>query len=101
MNFIQAPQKIDPWNDIFDAFEFGNDCVQRDSSTNEIIGSEDCLNLNVFVPNKCSALNPQTKMPVVYFILGGQFQFGSASFYGPNFLMETNVIIVCIEIHKN
>lgn len=69
-------------------------------TTNESFGSEDCLYLNVFVPNKCSALDPQTKMPVVYFIFGGQFQFGSPRFYGTNFLMETNVIIVSIVNEK-
>lgn len=93
----QAPQKADSWNDTFDAFEFGNDCIQPDTDTMEFFGSEDCLNLNVFVPNECSALNPDTKMPVIFFIYGGEFNHGTARFYGPDFLLETNVIVVGVK----
>lgn len=91
----QAPQKAEQWNSTLDAFDFGNDCIQPNPTNDKVFfGFEDCLNLNVFVPNKCSMMNSKTKMPVVFYILGGQFSMGTASFYGPEFLLETNVIIV-------
>lgn len=31
----------------------------------------------------------------MFYILGGKFSFGSSSSYGPDFLMDTNVIVVC------
>lgn len=86
---------MESWTNTFDAFEFGNDCVQPNPDTDEIFGSEDCLYMNIYVPVNCSALNSRTKLPVVNYIFGGQFAFGSSKFYGPDFLLETNVIIVC------
>ncbi|XP_031623232.1 esterase B1-like [Contarinia nasturtii] len=34
------------------------------------------------------------KLPVMVYIYGGGFEFGTARFYGPDFLMDTNVIVV-------
>lgn len=39
------------------------------------IGSEDCLNLNIWTPD----VKPEAKMPVVIFVHGGGFQTGSNS----------------------
>lgn len=92
---FQAPQKIDPWTGTLDAFEFGNDCVQSVFLQNTVFGHEDCLFINVYVPAKCSAMNSTDKLPVMLYIYGGQLNFGSASFYGPDFLMDEDVIVVC------
>lgn len=92
---FKAPQKIEPWNSTLDAFDFGNDCIQPDLEKQTYFGSNDCLYLNVFVPSECSAINTGTKLPVIFYIFGGKFSFGTARFYGPDFLMETNVIVVC------
>ncbi|XP_055302656.1 juvenile hormone esterase-like [Sitodiplosis mosellana] len=91
---FKAPEKIQPWNGTLDAFEFGNDCIQPDSEKQTFFGSEDCLYLNVFVPSDCSAINTTSKLPVMFYIFGGKFSFGTARFYGPDFLIETNVIVV-------
>lgn len=88
----KAPRKIDPWNKTLDAFHYGNDCIQINPDSNNIFGAEDCLYLNIFVPKECPILSP--KLPVIFYIFGGQFAFGSASFYRPDFIMETNVILV-------
>lgn len=93
--FKKAPEKNDPWNGTLDAFDFGDDCIQPVSEHNEYaIGSEDCLHLNVFVPRECDAINATTKLPVLFYIFGGRFIFGSARHYAPDFFMEKNVIVV-------
>lgn len=70
--------------------------MQPNSESNQFsIGSEDCLYLNVFVPiDECSALNSTAKLPVLVFIYGGRFAFGTARHYAPDFFMDANVIVV-------
>lgn len=78
-----------------DAFDFGNDCFQH-ISDDIFDGSEDCLYLNVFVPiNTTGSINPNAKLPVIFYIYGGRFVTGAASDYAPDFLIEENVIVVC------
>lgn len=91
---FQAPQKIDPWNEILEAFDFRSDCVQYNTNHFLPFGSEDCLHLNVYVPVSCSVMNSHTKLPVLVYVFGGNFVNGSARFYGPDFFMEANVIVV-------
>lgn len=80
---------------MFDAFEFGNDCIQPYTEKNQnYLGSENCLFLNVFVPSECDAMKPKTKLAVIIYIFGGRLVFGSGRQYAPDLFMETNVIIV-------
>lgn len=55
-------------------------------------GSEDCLYLNVY----SSCINPSIPLPVMVWIHGGGFMSGSgdSSLYGPDFLIEKNIILV-------
>ena len=48
----QAPQPAEKWDGEFYAVKDGPICVQRDPfrRDNEIEGSEDCLQLNVYAP---------------------------------------------------
>lgn len=89
---FQPPVKAKPWLTTLDAFDFGNDCVQRKSEGADVFGVEDCLYLNVYVP----ALNllQNKKLPVILYIYGGQFAFGSAKYYGPDFLIDEDVVVV-------
>lgn len=92
---FQLPEKPDPWIDIKSVLETGYDCVQLNPfRESEIIGDEDCLFLNVYTPN----VDPNKKLPVMFFIHGGGYFDSSSSeaFYGPDFLMEENVILVTI-----
>jgi len=61
------------WQGVRSATAFGNKCPQIDLS-GVLVGSEDCLTLNVF------AINPpaSSKQPVMVFIHGGAEGFGSA-----------------------
>lgn len=56
-----------------------------------VLGSEDCLKINVYVPAKT-----QRPLPVMVWVHGGAFKFGSGGklLYGPKFLVKKNVILV-------
>lgn len=68
---FKRAQKIEPWNDVFDAKEYGPEAVQNDDGVNK--GSEDCLTINVQRPEKGE------KLPVFVYIHGGGYTTGSAS----------------------
>lgn len=92
---LQAPVINDPWSGTFDAFDFGSDCLQHISG-DIFDGSEDCLYLNLFVPINSTSINSNAKLAVVFYIYGGRFMSGASSDYAPDFLMEENVIVVCV-----
>lgn len=92
---FQLPEKSDPWNNIKSVLATGSECVQLNPlNQSEIIGDEDCLFLNVYTPD----FAPNKKLPVMFFIHGGGYFDSSSSetFYGPDFLIEENVILVTI-----
>lgn len=84
-----------PWLDIYNALEFGNECIQSQLYTNLIVGAENCLFLNVYVPIEAfSPTQSSTKLAVMFYIHGGGYVVGSGNSYGPDFLLEQNVILV-------
>ncbi|XP_014204919.1 juvenile hormone esterase-like [Copidosoma floridanum] len=91
---FQAPQPKQPWRKILYAFSDKDQCIQ--SNENNISGSEDCLYLNVYTPNQ--AFETSLK-PVIVWIHGGVFARGNASkaLYGPDFLIEADVVVVTIQ----
>lgn len=54
-------------------------------------GSEDCLYLNIYVPDR---EGEPSLLPVVFWIYGGAFTHGSVNVDGPKYLMDENVIFV-------
>lgn len=91
---FQAPKPANPWTGVRDAKQFGSKCVQFDLLTKTVQGSEDCLYLNVYTPN----VTPDKALPVMFWIHGGAFLFGSGEddIYGPEFLVKDGVVIVTI-----
>ncbi|XP_034947990.1 esterase FE4-like [Chelonus insularis] len=91
---FKDPEPVEPWSGIKDATKFGNKCMQRDWITKEIIGKEDGLYLNVYT----SDLNPSAPRAVMVWIHGGGFIFGSGDddFYGPDYFIERDVVLVTI-----
>uniref|UniRef100_A0A182NR34 Carboxylic ester hydrolase n=1 Tax=Anopheles dirus TaxID=7168 RepID=A0A182NR34_9DIPT len=78
-------------------------CTQRDPYRRDeaISGVEDCLQLNVYVPERprsvlSKAEASSQRYPVMVFFHGGGWQCGSGTraFYGPDFLLEHDVIYV-------
>ncbi|XP_026805381.1 esterase FE4-like isoform X2 [Rhopalosiphum maidis] len=96
---FKPPVKHPGWSGILKAFSVGNMCMQYSFLSNKIAGSEDCLYLNIFVPQE----ELEEKKAVMVFIHGGAFNNGSASsdFYSPDYLIDENVIIVTINYRLN
>jgi para-nitrobenzyl esterase len=87
------PQQFGKWKGVRDAFSFGSACTQGGG------GSEDCLFLNVYVPNfkKNSNKHHGEAMPVMFWIHGGGLTGGAGSDYDPTPLLAPgNVIVVTI-----
>nr|XP_046916154.1 esterase E4-like isoform X1 [Dermatophagoides farinae] len=58
-------------------------------------GQEDCLYLNVFVPLANLPQNPiGRRFPVMVYIQGESFENGDAALYGPEYLLDWDVIVV-------
>ena len=90
----KAPQAPARWDAVRDATIFGNSCAQT-TAVGEFGApskSEDCLFLNVFVPNRPAN---GKKLPVMFWIPGGGLFAGSSNEYNAKGLVEDgNVIVV-------
>lgn len=56
-----------------------------------VLGAEDCLYLNIYVPE---IDDHSEQLPVIFWIYGGAFTHGSADMYGAKYIMDKNVILV-------
>ncbi|KAK2580523.1 hypothetical protein KPH14_006257 [Odynerus spinipes] len=94
---FKSPQKIPAWSGELPATKFGSPCLQYEQIVREgedrVQGSEDCLYLNVYVP---VLEKTDSKLPVIFWIHGGAFQYGSGMDMGAKFLMDQDVIFVTI-----
>ena len=94
---FQPPQKIEVFykpDQPLKATKCGSECPQLDRTSGEYLGSEDCLFLNVFSPE--TKFLDGVKHPVMVWIHGGAFQFGSSdsSMFGPERILEEDVVLV-------
>lgn len=91
---FKAPEELEPWEGVRDALREGNRAPHYDMLTKDFTGDEDCLFLNVYVPQTSS----DSPLPVMVWIHGGGFAYGhaDADVYGPEFLMNKSVILVTV-----
>ena len=103
----RAPIKINNWKTLKEVNSFSPPCVQFQSSLTadglvkpgDIIGSENCLYLNVYAPSssKNKLENNNELLPVMVWIHGGGNTTGMPSEYNPEIFVKTeNIIVVSI-----
>tara|TARA_B110000046_G_C13008678_1_gene405635 strand:+ start:44 stop:1951 length:1908 start_codon:yes stop_codon:yes gene_type:complete len=100
----RAPQPIQPWSQQLPTLTTTTACAQPWSflsaeigELGDVVGSEDCLYLNVTAPRQLTASAQDTKLPVMLWIHGGANTVGSARFYrGHNIAADQQVVFVSI-----
>merc|ERR1712179_45506 len=96
---FKDPVKKQPWHGILNTTEFSAPCLQKTfipGTPSTLLGSEDCLYLNVATPNLDYNLTSKDPMPVMFWIHGGGFVSGSGSWFDPSFLLDKDVLIVSL-----
>jgi para-nitrobenzyl esterase len=93
----KAPREPQPWTANREAIKYGQPCTQFwgmlsgvDGSDGDIVGSEDCLNLNVWAPKD---LSDTQKLPVMVWIHGGGNTVGTANTYQGHRLADDQKVI--------
>ncbi len=95
----RTPQPVTPWEGVRDATEYGPNCAQAGwgaaPGTISEGSSEDCLYLNAWLP---AGTEPDAKLPVMVWLHGGAFVFGSGSGPGTvgNEFARQGVILITI-----
>ncbi|XP_065216365.1 juvenile hormone esterase-like [Planococcus citri] len=92
---FKDPVPAKSWSSVKDASKPPPMCIQHKGFFNfssPIIGQEDCLYLNVFVPN--DLFNTSSKTPVIVGIHGGGFIHGEGIDYNPDYFMDHDVVFV-------
>ncbi|XP_033332844.1 esterase FE4 isoform X2 [Megalopta genalis] len=89
---FKDPQPPAPWTDVKDVrIPHGRRCTQlHELDVERVTGQEDCLYLNVYTNSL------QECKPVMFWIHGGAFRVGSATFLEkqPDYLLAKDVVVV-------
>jgi carboxylesterase type B len=86
---FMAPLPATPWEGTFDANSTRDGCIQSFSGT----GREDCLYLDIFVPE--SIVNATEPFATIVYIYGGAFLIGNNGPYGEVFpLLRQDLIVI-------
>src|SRR5262245_10802404 len=97
----RAPQPLLPWTGTREALAFGSSCAQyaspvggdRSARPGTLVGSEDCLTLNVYAP-ALPGPAPDARLPVMVWIHGGGNTIGTSRFYDGSHLATRHGVIV-------
>ncbi|XP_072209203.1 bile salt-activated lipase [Excalfactoria chinensis] len=79
---LQDPQPHPGWEGTLKAKKFKNRCMQTTLTQTDVRGKEDCLYLNIWIPQGRREVS--TNLPVMVWIYGGAFLLGGGQ--GANFL---------------
>ncbi|XP_062598066.1 uncharacterized protein LOC134259504 [Saccostrea cucullata] len=92
---FQKPQQFGAWSETLNATRLGAVCYQsQNQSTTFPRFTEDCLKLNIYVPNNINSSNNKS---VMVWIHGGAFMVGSGGMYDGSMLsLVGDVIVVTI-----
>ncbi|CAG5055736.1 unnamed protein product [Parnassius apollo] len=93
---FQPPKEPRKWEGVYDAVDRFRSCPQMLFSF--VFGSEDCLVLDVYNPESAK---PTDSLPVMVFIHGGAYYYGTKAHYDPEYLVTKNVIVVVINYRLN
>ncbi|KAK7602467.1 hypothetical protein V9T40_008056 [Parthenolecanium corni] len=88
---FKAPVEAPPWVGTLDATKIPNICVQLPEDYVTTVGDEDCLTLNIYTPKNAKEGD---NIPVIFYIFGGVFKYGSSLRNGPQHFMTRDIIIV-------
>nr|BAE94685.1 juvenile hormone esterase [Psacothea hilaris] len=96
---FKAPVEPNKWPDIMKTKDNAPHCLQKNYlfSNPKVIGSEDCLYLNVYSPKLRARRHARKSLlPVMVFIHWGGFftGFSSSDYLGPEYIMDKNVVLV-------
>lgn len=95
------PEKLEAWEDILECKELKQ--IPPQTRGEGVNGNEDCLYLNVWVPQKALEKTSKEKLPVLVFIHGGAFAVGAAAdpMYDGTAFAADDVICVTVEYRLN
>lgn len=77
---FRRPQPIEPWDGVYEAADFRKNPMQVNLLYGPSCFSEDCLYLNIFVPEHAEG----TRLPVMLWIPGGAYASGGSGRTVPN-----------------
>ncbi|XP_057321823.1 venom carboxylesterase-6-like [Microplitis mediator] len=90
---FREPQPAGPWPGVLTARRTEGGCLEYQhllgSADDQVQGTEDCLYLNIYAP-----VDVEELLPVIFYIHGGAFQFGSGNVHSPHYLMDRDVVYV-------
>ncbi|KAH8356329.1 hypothetical protein KR084_002378 [Drosophila pseudotakahashii] len=98
---FRAAEPEKPWSGIRDASREGQSCPHKNMILDTFKGDEDCLFINVFttrMPKEEDSSGEQPKLPVMVWLHGGGFSFGSGNsfLYGPDYLVAEDIVLVTL-----
>ncbi|MFF2031692.1 carboxylesterase/lipase family protein [Arthrobacter sp. NPDC058192] len=102
-NRLLPPRPVEPWTGVRDATHYGASPPQvapplsAGSAWDSGLTGDECLNLNIWTPGATGNGAGTACLPVMVWIQGGAFEFGStASYNGRNFARDG---VVCVVIN--
>ncbi|CAG7821889.1 unnamed protein product [Allacma fusca] len=93
---FRSPVPKKPWKSILKAIKTGPDCLQfSPTKMFRVYGNEDCLFVNVYSA-KLPEKSFEPLLPVIVWIHGGSFYYGSGADYGPTYLLDEKIVLVTL-----